>query len=140
MAGAAIQSAAVNQRLDALTDGSDRGGFASYNLTGRSSEPGEFHTDAKHSDADVSRLKGGERSREPWGFFASGVGTVGTVNKKTDEQPAYKFYSGGLIMGADYRFNEHLAAGLLGGYLDGQASVSSPGRAPPVAAKRPCRS
>ncbi len=129
MAGAAIQSAAVNQRLDALTDGSDRGGFASYNLTGRSSEPGEFHTDAKHSDADVSRLKGGERSREPWGFFASGVGTVGTVNKKTDEQPAYKFYSGGLIMGADYRFNEHLAAGLLGGYLDGQASVSSPGRA-----------
>jgi len=129
MAGAAIQSAAVNQRLHALADGSDRGGFTSYNLTGRSSEPGEFHTTTRHSDTDVSRHRGGERSGEPWGFFASGVGTLGTVNKKTDEQPAYKFYSGGLIMGADYRFNEHIAAGLLGGYLDGQASVSSPGRA-----------
>ena len=127
MAGAGIQSAAVNQRVNALSDGSDLGGFALYNLEGRSSESGEFRAATKHDGANTSRHRGGESSRRPWGFFASGVGTVGTVNKERDVQPGYKFYSGGLIMGSDYRFNEHLAVGVLGGYLDGRASVSSLG-------------
>ncbi len=127
LAGAGIQSAAINQRTNALADGFDSGGVAFYNINGHSSGSGEFQSAATGSGVGNFHKRANKHSREPWGFFASGAGTAGTVNKKVDQQPGYKFHSGGLIMGADYRFSEHLEAGVLGGYLDGRASVSLPG-------------
>lgn len=126
MAGAGLQSAAVNQRMSALADGSDRGGFASYKFSGPSSYPGTIPAAAVRGEKAAARQSAEKGPDMPWGFFASGVGTVGRVKEATDIQPGYKFYSAGLIVGSDYRINDHLAAGFFGGYLAGRASVSSP--------------
>ncbi len=126
LAGADIQSAEITRRADALAGTAIHGRTGSNDLTERSAGPDEFDPAARRSGAAVSPGLEERFSRGPWGFFASGAGTIGKVNKEADALPGYKFYSGGLMMGADYSLGEHLAAGVLGGYLDGQASVSSP--------------
>jgi hypothetical protein len=56
-------------------------------------------------------------------FDASGKSAY--AGRKDDDTPWGFFSSAGSAFGADYRINDHLAAGLTGGYVGGAATVSS---------------
>jgi outer membrane lipase/esterase len=57
-------------------------------------------------------------------MFTSGKLNEG--NSSAGVQPGYDFTTGGITAGADYRVNDHLVAGMSGGYLHGQASIAQP--------------
>ncbi len=131
LAGSGVQSAAVGQRLAALADGGSHPGFASYNVSGRSSYPGTLVA-ATLGDDNMSPPSAGADAgpSTPWGGFASLSGSTGRLtegNSPSGSQPGYAFNSGGLTMGADYRVDEHFTAGGSLGYLKGHASIYSPG-------------
>ncbi len=133
MAAAGAQSAALGQRLTALADGSvERGSFASYTVSGTSPYPGTL---LAYAGQDISGLGLGgtatdEDADSPWGYYTAGVFTTGRLSEAesgSGTQPGYAFTTAGLTFGADYRLDDHLAAGALAGYLHGYASISSPG-------------
>ena len=140
MADSSVQSASVGQRIAALAEGSDHGGITSYSMNTRSFRPGDLLASAGLDDmifADQTNAKSAGAQNfgsasSPWGFYTSGVGTVGSlqsINGGSGLQPGYAFNTGGITGGADYRFNDNFVAGMSGGYLHGHASVYSPGNA-----------
>ncbi len=126
-AGAGAQSAAVGARIAALADGSAGPGFASYSVSGRSSYPGVLVAETLGDDnAHISAPAAGS----PWGYFATFSGVTGRLTEgvgPNGTQPGYSFNSGGLTMGADYRYDELMTYGGSFGYLKGHSSVYSPG-------------
>ena len=130
LAGSGLQSAAVSQRMAVLADGAEHPGFAAYNVSGRSSYPGVLVAETLGDDNLAPPASGGAREGAPWGYFASASVATGRLtesNSAAGSQPGYKFSSGGLTVGADYRFDEHFTAGGSVGYLKGHATISAPG-------------
>ena len=134
-AGAGVQSAAVAQRLTGLQSGRANGDgsrFASFNVNGPSSYPGTLVAELP---GDVSAAYSGDKDRlfdpsSPWGFFVSGLGTfdrLNSINGNSGAQPGYSATATGETLGADYRFGEHFAAGLSGGYVNSFAEIASNG-------------
>ncbi len=133
-AGAGVQSAAVNQRLNGLQSGianPDGGRFASFN--GGGAYPGVLvaelpgDSSAASDDRDKDRIFD---PASPWGFFFSGLGTIDRldgINGASGAQPGYSVTAMGQTLGADYRFNEHFAAGLSAGYVNSFAKIDSNG-------------
>jgi autotransporter-associated beta strand protein len=138
MANSSVQAASVGQRIAALANGSTHDEITSYTVNARSLEPGDLLASAgmedmifadENSPKSLSAQNLGSAS-SPWGFYTSGVGTMGSlqsINGASGLQPGYAFNTGGLTGGADYRFNDNLVAGVSAGYLHGHASVYSPG-------------
>ncbi|MFA5162361.1 MAG: autotransporter domain-containing protein [Elusimicrobiales bacterium] len=67
--------------------------------------------------------KGAAQSR--LGFFVSPAG-VKSETRNSQDAAGYSLYDGGLLAGADYRFGERAAAGVLAGYLAGSADFAYP--------------
>lgn len=127
-ASAGAQSAAVGARIAALADGSAKPGFSSYNVSGRSSYPGVLV--AETLGDDNSRPPAPSAAGAPWGYFATFSGVTGRLTEgvgPNGTQPGYSFNSGGLTMGADYRYDELMTYGGSLGYLKGHSSVYAPG-------------
>lgn len=133
-AGSGVQSAAVRQRMSGLqagTSNSDGGRVAYYRVSGPSPYPGtlvaELPGDA--SAAYAGEREDGPRSADsPWGFFASGLGTLARLDSRNGAsgyQPGYSVTAYGATMGADYRVNENFAAGFTGGYVNSFAGLDS---------------
>jgi len=127
-AGADMHGAALGQRMAGLQAGGsnpDGGRLASFDSSGKSAYPGTL---VAEGIGDTSAAYAGNRDDgSPWGFFASALGTVGqldAINGSSGAQPGYTFSSAGAAFGADYRVNDHFAAGLAGGYVGGSASVT----------------
>jgi uncharacterized protein with beta-barrel porin domain len=133
-AAAGVQSAAVAQRMTGLQAGGaspDGSRYASFNVQGQSSYPGTLvaelpgDTGAAYSDKD--------RLFDPnsrWGVFAAGLGTFDHqdgINGNSGFQPGYSLTATGETVGADYRFNDHFAAGVAGGYVNGFSVLGSGG-------------
>lgn len=130
-AGAGVQSAAVNQRLNGLQAGRgsrDGARFAAFN-SGRypgtlvAELPGETSAIADPGDKDRAF-----DPASPWGFFISALGTFDrrdTISGAHGEQPGYSVTGTGETLGADYRFNENVALGMAGGYVETFSDVYS---------------
>ena len=118
MAGSSAQSAAVSRRMAALADGSDHGGFASYNVNAKPSYPGQL---LAYAGSDLSTLGLGDAPapagpQSPWGFYGAAVGSTGRLGEATSGsglQPGYAFNTAGFSGGADYRIDQHLNSALL---------------------------
>ena len=132
-AGAGIQSAAVTQRLTGLQAGAsdpDGARFASFNVNG--AYPGTLVAELP-GDASAAYAGDKDRNFDPnsrWGFFVSGLGTfdrLDSINGNSGFQPGYSVSATGETLGADYRYNEHFAAGVVGGYVNSFASIASAG-------------
>ena len=132
-AGSGIQSAAIGQRLSGLQAGAanpDGARFASFNLRGNSSYPGTLVAELPGDASAASMGQKDEVDDSKWGFFASGLGTyasLNTVNGGGGVQPGYSLIATGEALGADYRFSDHLAAGVSGGYVNGFAQLAATG-------------
>ncbi|MFI5349920.1 MAG: autotransporter domain-containing protein [Elusimicrobiota bacterium] len=134
-AGSGVQSAAVNQRLAGLQANrasGDGARLASFNVSGGSSYPGTLVAELP-GDATAAYM--GDRDRlfdpgSPWGIFVSGLGTFNrlySINGASGAQPGYSDTATGATLGVDYRFNEHFAAGVSGGYVNSFAKIDSNG-------------
>ena len=110
LSGSSLQTAALARRMDMIYLGNS-GGIA-VDLHGK---------DMSDKTAQTSAKTGSDT-----GFFASVIGATGR-SKTSDDNAGYTFYNGGVIMGGDYHVSDNLAAGLYGGYLHGQASITYPG-------------
>ncbi|MDE2141056.1 MAG: autotransporter domain-containing protein, partial [Elusimicrobia bacterium] len=129
LAASGAQSSAVARRVTALADGeAAKSEYASYSVSRPSPYPGTL---IAYDSTDLGALdlgsEGGSHSR--WGFFTSGVVTTGRVAEATSvsgTQPGYATNTGGLTGGADYRFDDHFAAGVSAGYLHGHAGINAP--------------
>ena len=134
-AGSGVQAAAVNQRLTGLQANQAKGDgarLASFNVSGGSSYPGTLVAELP---GDASAAYAGDRDRlfdpgSPWGIFVSGLGTFNrlyAINGASGSQPGYSDTATGASLGVDYRFNEHFAAGVSGGYVNSFAKIDSNG-------------
>jgi autotransporter-associated beta strand protein len=134
-AASGVQSAAVAQRLTGLQAGGtspDGSRFASFNVNGQSPYPGVLVAELP---GDASAAYSGDKDRlfDPnsrWGFFVSGLGTfdhLDSINGNSGAQPGYSVTATGETLGADYRFGEHFAAGMAGGYVNSYAVLASNG-------------
>jgi outer membrane autotransporter protein len=62
----------------------------------------------------------------PWGVFATGTGQFGDVDAR-DGLKGYGFTTGGLTVGADYRWNEGFTTGAFVGYAGSEADLDGVG-------------
>ncbi|MFI5361400.1 MAG: autotransporter domain-containing protein [Elusimicrobiota bacterium] len=136
-AAAGVQSAAVTQRLTGLQAGAagpDGGRFASFNVRGQAAYPGTLVAELP-GDASAAYSGDYDRRFDPnsrWGFFLSGLGTfdhLDGINGNAGFQPGYEVTATGETLGGDYRFNDHFAAGLAGGYVNGFTVIGPIGSA-----------
>lgn len=118
-AGADLQSAALSRRFDMLAEGGGSG-YSAYSVNGRVAASG----DGVAASSGSARVPGGNDS--PFGMFASAIG-AGGKSKAAADMAGYSFYNAGLVAGGDLQLGEHLALGVLGGYLHGSADISYPG-------------
>jgi subtilisin family serine protease len=118
MSGARMQSGNIAGRLQDV-----RSGVRGVSLRGLSlviEEDREFNLHGKpivlafNGDTLPAGFRMGEKS-EKWGFFATGNGTTGNIRDDSSQTDS-SFRNAGLTLGGDYRFSEHLAAGLMAGY------------------------
>ena len=134
-AASGVQAAAVAQRLTGLQAGRDSGDgarFASFKVNGGTSYPGVLVADLP---GDSGAGYAGDKDRRydsgsPWGFFVSGLGTFDRLNSisgNSGSQPGYSVTATGETLGTDYRFNEHFAAGVTGGYVNSYAKIAANG-------------
>jgi len=93
-------------------------------FTAETSTPSTFYTSNARPSGDGMRyigVDGRELAPTPierrWGFFLNGSGEY-VSDKCSALDSDGKFNTGGLSMGADYRFNDHVAAGLTAGYAN----------------------
>lgn len=118
MSGARVQSGNIAGRLQDV-----RSGARGVSLRGLSlviDEDREFNLHGKpmvlafNGDTLPAGFRMGEKS-EKWGFFATGNGTTGNIRDDSSQTDS-SFRNAGLTLGGDYRFSEHLAAGVMAGY------------------------
>ena len=93
-------------------------------FTAETSAPSTFYTSNARPSGDGMRyigVDGRELAPTPierrWGFFLNGSGEY-VSDKCSALDSDGKFNTGGLSMGADYRFNDNIAAGLTVGYAN----------------------
>ena len=93
-------------------------------FTAETSAPSTFYTSNARPSGDGMRyigVDGRELAPTPierrWGFFLNGSGEY-VSDKCSALDSDGKFNTGGLSMGADYRFNDNVAAGLTVGYAN----------------------
>jgi autotransporter-associated beta strand protein len=133
LAGSALQTAAVGQRIAALADGTAPDGVTNYTVSGHTNYPGGpllAYAGDDLGSLDLYSARKRPVSNSPWGFYASGVGSTGRLgeaNTSAGTQPGYAFNTGGLAGGGDYRLNKNLAVGASLSYLHGHASIYAPG-------------
>ena len=127
-AGSGIQAAAVNQRLTGLQAGRQNGDGTRFASMYPGTLVAELPGDSTAADAgDRDRLFD---SGSPWGLYVSGLGTfnrLNSINGAAGSQPGYSDTATGGTLGLDYRFNEHFAAGVAGGYVNSYAKIDSDG-------------
>ena len=124
LAASGANTSSVARRASALADGRAGDSAPRYAVTGHE-YPGTLFAMAGEGDAPGILARGGG----PWGYFASLSGSTGKLAESVSDggtQPGYGFSSVGVTGGADYRVDEHLAAGASLGYLHGHASVYDP--------------
>lgn len=118
MSGARVQSGNIAGRLQDV-----RSGARGVSLRGLSlviDEDREFNLHGKpmvlafNGDTLPAGFRMGQAS-EKWGFFATGSGTTGNIRDDSSRTDS-SFRNAGLTLGGDYRFSEHLAAGVMAGY------------------------
>jgi autotransporter-associated beta strand protein len=131
-AAAALQSAALGQRMDGLQGGEldpDGGSLAYFHVSGPMSRDGPLNDAVADSDPrGVGAAAAGGDS--PLGFFAAAVDETGRLdssNGASGYQPGYTFGSAGGLVGGDYRLDEQTAAGAFLGYVDGAATIAGGG-------------
>ena len=61
-----------------------------------------------------------------WGVFVTGGGEFGKVGSDLNAR-GYDFDTGGITIGADYRFNDHFAVGIMGGYANTKTRLDTEG-------------
>jgi hypothetical protein len=120
------QSQLIDQRLDAIRIGADRG-FSVQGLGNNvpiykeSAVDGESRVDAKKS-VITSTLEDTH-----WGAWVMGSGIFGR-NYSVQDLPNYRFSSGQFLAGADHRWNKYFSTGLFAGYQGAYATYPESGR------------
>jgi len=107
-----LQSSSLSRRFDMLSS-SGGSGYSSYSAGGQTSGGVVSSSSAVKNDS-------------PLGTFISAAGSGGK-SKEGAESAGYSFYNAGVLAGGDWQLGEHLALGVLGGYLHGRADISYPG-------------
>ncbi|OGS40546.1 MAG: hypothetical protein A2506_07135 [Elusimicrobia bacterium RIFOXYD12_FULL_66_9] len=127
MTAASVHASSLGRRMTLLADGGTSRRLPSYAVKGPS-YPGTLSA-AAPGDTEGWARSTGRALAQPWSVYMSGVGTTGKLqeaNSASGTQPGYAFNTGGFVGGADYRVDDHLAAGFSLGYLRGHASLYFP--------------
>jgi outer membrane autotransporter protein len=129
MNGSRMQSAGISSRLQDLRSGVRGFSLRGLNLT--IDDDRDLNRRGKPIllafNGDTPPLDFKTDAGEKWGIFATGNGTLGNIRDDAS-QSDNAFRSAGFTLGADYRFTDHLAVGLMAGYnrfwsdLDGAGS------------------
>ncbi|HWB57859.1 MAG TPA: autotransporter domain-containing protein [Chthoniobacteraceae bacterium] len=85
--------------------------------------------DSKDGKSTVDKDGGtsAEAYREKrWGFFMEGSGEFARASSDLNSA-GYNFTTAGVTLGADYRFNDHFVAGIMGGYANTGATTVNNG-------------
>jgi len=113
-----LQSSVLYRRSAVLAAPDYTGGYSASAISGEDSVPSS-------SGAAGGFVVSNVGSSSPLGYFVTPVGGGGSVIK-SDDSPAYTFYDGGMLAGADYKLGGHAAVGLMGGYIYGKSRVTYP--------------
>ena len=114
---AQVQASNLERRMEEI-----RSGLVDF--TADTSAPSTFYTSSAQTRGDGMRYIGTDgRELTPtpiercWGFFLNGSGEF-VDDKNSTIAGDGKFNTSGISTGADYRFNDHVAAGLTAGYAN----------------------
>lgn len=114
------QNQFLTQRFTALRLGANRGFQSSgiesplvYDKNGKSVADGKSAKNVVDIGDGRNVLVATPENR--WGVWAQGNGIFGRVTQ-VSHVPNSRFQSGGVSVGADYRWNEHFTTGIFGGY------------------------
>lgn len=127
LAATNVQTTNIGLRLAAL-----RRGAAGVSVTGLSlnldGKPVPFGAAAASLIPGLERGGGASADRSSLlsrlGMFATGQGSFGTQDA-TSREPGYDFHTGGITLGADYRFTDQFLLGMAFGYLRTKAAYNS---------------
>ena len=124
------QSQLIDQRLDAIRLGVDRG----FSVQGLGKNvPIYKETDGKSAVDGKSGVDGKKSVVTPtledthWGVWVMGSGIFGR-SYSVENLPNYRYSSGQFLVGADHRWNKYFSTGLFAGYQGAYATYPESGR------------
>lgn len=126
---ASEQTGNIGARMNALHTGT--GGTFSFvdNHSASWSFDGVLLADNEPTMQALSKVRVAPRysvESPRWGVFANGSGTFGEQDS-TAGRTGYEFVTAGTTMGVDYKFNDHFALGLAGGYTRTETTLDASG-------------
>jgi len=139
-ATAQVQLENIQRRLEDVRNGAtgfSDNGLALSNSHGALNYDGSAFTGSKNDGLTLAGWDGesvvGKQAVAPvlrrdnrWGFFATGTGEFGDV-ETTAAAPGWEFTTGGVTLGADYRFGERAILGMTLGYANTDTDLSGGG-------------
>jgi len=116
------------QEIRGGSRGFSSAGLGLYDPTGKLDSSPQFASNLGPA-AELAMSKGAfaKEDDNPWGVFVSGMGQFTHVGNDNNGS-AFHMDTGGMTVGADYRFNENFAMGLALGYGNTRANVTGNGR------------
>jgi fibronectin-binding autotransporter adhesin len=125
------QSQLIDQRLDAVRLGADRGFSVQglgKNVPVYTESEGKGVVDDKGGRAPAMKTVVSLLLEDThWGAWVMGSGIFGR-NYSVEDLPNYRFSSGQFLGGGDYRWNEHFSTGLFAGYQGACANYPDSGK------------
>ena len=111
------QTQTLNQRFSSV-----RLGVGSFQAIGIEPQPLVYDKNGKSVVAPVV-----EDPTHNWSLWAMGTGSFAKV-ERVHQLPSYDYDTGGVLVGADYRWSENFVTGLYGGYQHTHADYDASGR------------